>query len=446
MTVPLAITHAMRGMRVNDAASQDFTLDVHAEQQQQPAKSHTHQLKRLSQTLYGRGFLDGLFSDITVKVREVEFKLHQIVLISNDYFASMLQGPWREARSCKETNDTAKVITIHFNDENITIEAVTTFSENIVGAAITKLCAKGSCELLDILPMLSLTWLARIVSLDSFFCTSEFERYQLVSKTIAAIAANQNNLHTEDGQPDESVEMPTATDDQTSDQTSDDRDELSALDILQHSIHYSQIPFFQLKSILRDAIVPKALIHDAAWRQRELEQLILTSEEDCKELGIAAEMCELIDTEHQDDCDDTSSQTLHKIHSKLAPIGDTDLIDKHLLMPALESPLFPHMDDIFPPFRFGCEFKNLDVLSNSRRMFSDAVNYGGLTIRDPRNTVRMWFKLFCFFPESDCFVFESKPDDFSIHQSWGWRSIKLMQAARMEKSQSMRCAVVMGLV
>ncbi|KAJ3327883.1 hypothetical protein HDU76_010954 [Blyttiomyces sp. JEL0837] len=198
-------------------------------------------LKSLTQNLM-KHFDDGLFSDICIVALGHSFKLHRIVLSSNPYFASMLDGPWMEQGKDE--------VQLFFDDEFVTIEAVRvvlsriygsfentflsadtvlsllatanffndkplcddalqfilsdirpetvlsylnfaeshyygTFSDQILEACVTKLCQEGYDKLRPAFVQLPWRWLQRIVGADCFYTPNEMERYRLVAEAIA---------------------------------------------------------------------------------------------------------------------------------------------------------------------------------------------------------------------------------------------------------------------
>ncbi|KAJ3252168.1 hypothetical protein HDU77_005283 [Chytriomyces hyalinus] len=65
---------------------------------------------------FKRLYLNQLYSDITLTAFGHTFKLHRIVLVSNAYFSSLIDGPWAENGS--------DMLTLHFDDTNISLEAL----------------------------------------------------------------------------------------------------------------------------------------------------------------------------------------------------------------------------------------------------------------------------------------------------------------------------------
>lgn len=66
--------------------------------------------------LYEMGFLKEQYSDVVVTAFGKKFRLHRLILSQNPYFKALLSGPWTEANQ--------PVITLHFDDENITVKGL----------------------------------------------------------------------------------------------------------------------------------------------------------------------------------------------------------------------------------------------------------------------------------------------------------------------------------
>ncbi|KAJ3395630.1 Germ cell-less protein-like 1 [Chytriomyces hyalinus] len=74
---------------------------------------------------FKRLYLNQLYSDITLTAFGHSFKLHRIVLVSNAYFASLIDGPWAE--------NGLDQLTLHFDDTNISLEALKTVIARMYG-------------------------------------------------------------------------------------------------------------------------------------------------------------------------------------------------------------------------------------------------------------------------------------------------------------------------
>lgn len=225
--------------------------------------------------------------------------------------------------------------------------------------------------------------------------------------------------------------------------------------------------------IKKDALVNKSVIESAFWKQSEMTLMVKSN----KSLSQDPEFTQ-----------DT------------VPASDTANIDSRKLNELMIPPKYFKLAQ--PPFRFGVEFKNLEKLDAGLRVYSDEFYYLGsfwtIYIQkiivdgvaklgcylqrniyqpndtesdvdrfvDKRTEARSWFKIFCFVVQSNkkqleemeniesmsnssCFILESKPDSFSISQSWGWRSAKLYREAFSEGgviADSLRCCICMGQV
>jgi hypothetical protein len=78
--------------------------------------------------------------------------------------------------------------------------------------------------------------------------------------------------------------------------------------------------------------------------------------------------------------------------------------------------------------------------------------------RDPRSTISAYFTISCFSATGSSLIcFSSSPDQFSIGQSWGWKSSSLRteeysdsngeaKARELDREASLRATVVLGLI
>ncbi|KAI9305654.1 hypothetical protein BJ944DRAFT_264857 [Cunninghamella echinulata] len=197
----------------------------------------------LSQHIYQRGLLEGVGSDIVVKVPAWNgvYHLHRLILDQNDYFQTLLQGGFQES--------TTNEITLHFehqplitsesfnfvltrlygkmcdpdiNDTNVqTILATCSFfhldsmnelcieymlhslsernvfdylrfadshmvygSDRLCDAIFTYLCRELHALDREKLINIPITWLKKIMSSDAFYIPSEFERYLVIQDII----------------------------------------------------------------------------------------------------------------------------------------------------------------------------------------------------------------------------------------------------------------------
>ncbi|KAJ3158490.1 hypothetical protein HDU86_002715 [Geranomyces michiganensis] len=97
-------------------------------------------LKRLGDSLFHKGFLSGAFSDFTLRVLGVEYALHRVVLLHNSYFASLLEGPWKEHGS--------EIVEITIDDPNVTPEGVTIVLGRVYGRTEVPLTASNARSVL----------------------------------------------------------------------------------------------------------------------------------------------------------------------------------------------------------------------------------------------------------------------------------------------------------
>lgn len=99
------------------------------------------QLQPLTDALLSKGFLTGLYCDITVRALGMDFHLHRLVLVQNPYFHALLLGEWREPMAFKMSDQVLHaadgeicrttlpphgppVLHLKFDDANITVEGL----------------------------------------------------------------------------------------------------------------------------------------------------------------------------------------------------------------------------------------------------------------------------------------------------------------------------------
>ncbi|KAI8907774.1 hypothetical protein DFJ77DRAFT_475265 [Powellomyces hirtus] len=270
----------------------------------------------------------------------------------------------------------------------------------------------------------------------------------------------------------------------TSDDASTDDDGLAA--VLHHSVAYEHIPFPALLRIRAAAekqqkdddlfstsqdetddsdsthstntsdsfITPFCdMLERAAWTQMKLQNMILSCARETTHLGIDEPI--------------------------VVPRTDTRHIDGYCLSTVLaDAKILPHDGSSFPPMRFGVEFHDLHEVATRDKVYSNKFFYAGsmwqvylqnlprqnppilgvylrrvavpslpsssTPYADPRQTTVTWFQLFCYFGDN-CFFLESKPDNFELEQSWGWKINKLYNSA-FAGGKSLKCCVVLGHV
>ncbi len=67
--------------------------------------------------LYQKGFLNNSFSDITISVLGMEYRLHRLILAQNSYFAAMLEREWKESAQPR--------IELALDEPHISVESMT---------------------------------------------------------------------------------------------------------------------------------------------------------------------------------------------------------------------------------------------------------------------------------------------------------------------------------
>jgi hypothetical protein len=74
--------------------------------------------REICTNIYSRGLLDGLFTDINIRILGHTFKLHRLILIKLPYFESMF------ASDSQWTEKDQSTIEIQVDDPYITLDAV----------------------------------------------------------------------------------------------------------------------------------------------------------------------------------------------------------------------------------------------------------------------------------------------------------------------------------
>lgn len=75
------------------------------------------QMKAICVNLYRKGFINSSFSDITIAVLGMEYRLHRLILAQNSYFAAMLEREWKESAQPR--------IELALDDPHISVESMT---------------------------------------------------------------------------------------------------------------------------------------------------------------------------------------------------------------------------------------------------------------------------------------------------------------------------------
>ncbi|KAJ3057072.1 hypothetical protein HK097_001041 [Rhizophlyctis rosea] len=150
------------------------------------------------------------------------------------------------------------------------------------------------------------------------------------------------------------------------------------------------------------------------------------------------------------------------------PQFDTEKIDTHTILPLLKSP-YPHLHTRYPPFRCGITFPKVPAVLHTEKLLSKPFTYAGSTwqvyiqhdgfdakfprhhatvptklgiylqrienteelkpeYEDKREKPHIYFTLHLYFPKNT-YLLQSKPDEFKLRQSWGWRSHKMFADA-----------------
>ncbi|CAO3661673.1 unnamed protein product [Rhizopus stolonifer] len=300
----------------------------------------------------------------------------------------------------------------------------------------------------NLLLHLPLNWLEKIVESDAFWVPSEYERYQFVLQII------QSQYHSSS---------------------------LGHLDnychVLYRSIHYMYMTFEQLQEIENDIhpvtkknLVPGSILKKALWLQIELRTKIEASNEKDTKINTTIRSLTKKTTAADFEKEEEEEEMLHYP----IPTDDTTTYTGEPSISLTSSKKLNQITSkaeeysIYPPFRFSIEFADVTTLKHNMRIYSESVFYAGSNwnmyiqktrsqrkgvlqlgvylhrqsipenedapksrsfsyYSDNRKVAKTWFKIFCPSrgPKHTLTLFQSSPDNFSVLQSWGWRSTTL---------------------
>ncbi|KAG1521777.1 hypothetical protein G6F52_006435 [Rhizopus delemar] len=320
-------------------------------------------------------------------------------------------------------------------------------ADRICDAIFTFLCREAYHMERDILAHLPLGWLEKIVESDAFWVPSEYERYQFVLQIIQAQCKTL-------------IKGPELTSDDPS-------------HILHKSIHYMHMTFEQLQSIEHDLhplsrkpLIPEYVLKEALWQQVQLRSRIESANEKDAKINVTTKSSRrthsVVGTDNALEEEDTPYYPI--------PTNDTTTYTGEPAL-SLASSRKPNLAvegeySIYPPFRFSVEFTDVHSLKHGMRIYSDSVFYAGSNwnmyiqkthsqrkkvlqlgvylhrqsmsnqgedpysfscYTDKRKVVKTWFKIYCPSrgPKHTLTLFQSSPDNFTVLQSWGWRSTTL---------------------
>ncbi len=77
-------------------------------------------LRKVCNSLYQKGVLNGLYSDVKIHALDKIYTMHRVVLLQSPYFESMFQGKWLESKQ--------QEIKLKFDDPNVNAEGLETIS------------------------------------------------------------------------------------------------------------------------------------------------------------------------------------------------------------------------------------------------------------------------------------------------------------------------------
>ena len=484
-------------------SDQHSVQDSTSDHQNQISKLRsTELLKSVCTNIYKKGFMNGLFSDITVSALGMQYHLHKLILIQSPYFASMLEGSWKEqdqslielqledphltvesltimfARLYGETqskislkNATSLLAAgVFFDDSSLcelAVEFVTqhmdphsvveylmfsdnfdygSYSQSIKDACLAFICSRDFKDLVPILSRLPFDWLSRFVSCDCLNVASEFQRYKLITNVL-----DERESLSETSEIGSTLEESLNDLDICVESTQDDMDTL-----FKNAVVFTNMSFEELEQVRDEGIVSDEILKDALWEQKQTELQIKKKS--------------LLKSETEDE------RTV-KASPVFIPQLDTDKMNKRDISQRIMAPPIHSIATHSPPFRFAVEFKDLDQITD--RLYSEPVWYAGSYWRsyvqmpigseqklgiylqrlvsfssafprdshpymDHRESVGAWFQIYGFLSNA-CYLLESRPDQFKDNQSWGWQSQTLYKELVLQKGKHLKCAIIIGL-
>ncbi|KAJ3271260.1 hypothetical protein HDV01_006932 [Terramyces sp. JEL0728] len=427
-------------------------------------------------TVKSEGFINGQFSDLTVRAFDEKFKLHRIILITNQYFKDMLLGDWKEFNdnelelyfddhyitsetfsvileriygnlqtAISEPNVLSLLATAFFFQDELLIHECCQFilksindgnlvrylefadsrcfgtcSDDIVNACLVFLCRTGTTHFYEsIWQELDLKYVELVLALDCFYTLGEYDRFMFIQRVLEC-RHDLASLHLSD--------------------TNSDCDE-STLTSRQYSFEscvlFVNMDFEELLLVEESGKVPLGKVEKEAYRNRKLKHLISKLSLDNINLAL------------HDRTETPVKDTLHIDIQK--PVKITELLYSPDYLSTAHF-RFSFEYDVkaiqkggkhvsTPTYYFGSSWQNTVQLKNSKLCIylqrvasSPWSGDDDSALIDCRKSIRAWFQLFCFVG-TKCFQLESKPDEFQVNQSWGWTSLQLGNELTGDKLQ-----------
>lgn len=391
---------------------------------------HASNAPKIEEHLYTRGYLEGACSDIKITAFEKSYALHKIILDRSPFFSTMFSGPWADSQS--------SFIDLGFDDPNITKTAFETAVMRLYGyfvpletidplsllatasyldlADLTEVCvlhilghlssetvvevvkfASSSCtygattlRLVEACKALlcrdgwemgPASWdgvpgalCAEVIGGDGFYVPNEAERYRfLVSLIQHRLTTDKTKVRQGDQQRCSSLD---------SEREDGDVDDLRR--VLETEIYYMHMSYMELKGILADGIVSKAVVHKALWDQMSLRETTLAAQRGDSILGITvpASSRNRDDDGDAENDDDGISRKTYEERWKV-PGDDTNFIGDPPVSTSSTPTVAGSTDNdegthsIYPPYRFSVEFSHVASIPESTRIYSHTVFYAG---------------------------------------------------------------------
>ncbi|KAI8060950.1 hypothetical protein BC940DRAFT_311023 [Gongronella butleri] len=299
----------------------------------QAQNDHQQQALTFSQHIYRRGLLEGLGSDIIVRVPawQGNYRLHRLVLDQNPYFQAMIRGGFKESTALEQSD-----VTLHFEDHRFITEdsfefilaslygkpwdpldidsanacerlatcsffhmdglaelcvvhmldtlGETTFvdylcfadahvvygSDRLCDGIFAYLCREAYDLPIHLLANIPPPWIKKLVLSDAFWVPSEYERYRWLERIIQFRHKHALDTHTSD--------------------------QLVLHQTICQGVYYIHMSFNQLCTIRSDInpvdghpLVPDNLIKDALWLQTLFRSKIEAAEPGAHQLHLSCD-------------------------------------------------------------------------------------------------------------------------------------------------------------
>ncbi|KAJ3255571.1 hypothetical protein HK103_006207 [Boothiomyces macroporosus] len=269
--------------------------------------------------IYDHGFLNGQFSDLTVRAFDETFCLHRIILITNQYFKDMLLGDWKEFSDNQlelyfddqfinldtfsvilerlESNVLSLLSTAFFFQDDLLVQECCQFilkninkdnfikylefadsrcfgtcSDDIVNACLVFLCRTGTTHFYEsIWQEMDFGYVKLVLSLDCFYSMGEYDRFTFIQRILEC-----------------RVDLDSLTCSDTNSEESDEATLNYMNGSLESCILFMNMDFEELLLVEESGKVPLTTVERQAYRNRKFKNLISKLSLDDVNLAIQA--------------------------------------------------------------------------------------------------------------------------------------------------------------